>query len=179
MPFALCAAQVLAEEISVPLGLQAELLAKVAAYDRNLKERSGARVHVLIVQKSGVEESKATAARLERAIGDLDSIGGLPHDEAVWSFAGASELGEECKKRSISLVYLTPGFESEVGAVRDALDGMPIMTVSSVADHVPKGIVVGFDLVSGKPKLLVHLGQARRQKIAFSPRLLERAQVYR
>ena len=45
------------------------------------------------------------------------------------------------------------------------------------AGDVPKGIVLSFDLVSGKPKIVVHLGQAKRQDVQFKAELLKLARV--
>jgi hypothetical protein len=38
--------------------------------------------------------------------------------------------------------------------------------------------VLDFDLISDKPKLLVHLGQARKQKVAFGAEILKLMQVH-
>ena len=46
------------------------------------------------------------------------------------------------------------------------------------APHVPKGAVLGFDLVSGKPKLLVHLTQAKKQNAAFKAEALKLMKVF-
>jgi len=43
---------------------------------------------------------------------------------------------------------------------------------------VPRGIVLGFDLVGGKPKMLVNLGQARKQHVAFMAEVLKLAKVF-
>ena len=46
-----------AEEVTVPVGLQAELLVKVADYDRHFVQRADDRVHVLLLTKPGNVES--------------------------------------------------------------------------------------------------------------------------
>ena len=38
--------------------------------------------------------------------------------------------------------------------------------------------VLGFDLVSGKSKLLCHLGQAKKQHVAFKAEVLKLMKVY-
>jgi hypothetical protein len=47
-----------------------------------------------------------------------------------------------------------------------------------MADYVPAGIVLGFDLVSGRPKLVVNLSQARRQHVDFRAEVLKLMKVY-
>src|SRR5262245_36040928 len=83
-----------AEEVLVPVGLQAELVAKVAAYDKNFPARAGDRVHVLILTRAGDAESVRTAAHMEAALRGINDIGGLPHDETTLAYPGAKALAE-------------------------------------------------------------------------------------
>jgi hypothetical protein len=166
-----------AEEVGVPVGLQAELLAKVAAYDKNFAARAGDRVHVLLITRPNDPESVRTAAHMESALRDVKDIGGLPHDEVTFGFPGAKALVDQIKARHAAIVYVTPGLGSEIEGMRDALVGVSVLTVGAVADYVPKGTVLGFDVVSGKPKLVVNLGQARKQGVAFKAEVLKLMRV--
>lgn len=161
----------------MPVGLQAELLAKVAAYDRNLAARAGDKVHVLIVVKPGDSDSASVAARMESALRGLGAIGGLAHDVTTVSWAGADALARRVKASRIAIVYLAPGFRDECDALAGALTGASVLTVGALADFVPRGVVLGFDLVSGKPKMVINLRQARRQNVAFRAEVLKLAKV--
>lgn len=162
----------------MPVSLQAELLAKVAGYDRRLPARAGDVVHVLIVTRPGDADSARIAAQMELALKGRSDIGGLPHDEATAAYAGASTLGQTVRMRRISIVYLTPGLRDEIGAIARALEGVSVLSVASAAEYVPKGVVLGFDLVSGKPKLTVNLTQAKKQDVAFRAEVLKLMRVY-
>ncbi|MFO0679471.1 MAG: YfiR family protein [Polyangiaceae bacterium] len=166
------------EEPGVPIGLQAELIAKVAAYDKNFPTRAGDRAHVLIVTKSGDPDSTRAATHMQSALGALNQVGGLPHDEATVPFTSAAALAQVCRDRRIAIVYLTAGFGADIDAIRAALDGVSVLSIAAIADYVPKGVVLGFDLVSGKPKLLVQLAQAKRQDVAFKAEVLKLMKVY-
>ena len=165
------------DEIAVPIALQAELVAKVASYDRNLAARAGDRVHVLIIVKAKDDASSAFAKHMESALGGLDKIGGLPHDESTSPFGGAKALADACRAKHIAIVYLAPGLGEEMAGIRAALDGVNVLSVAADASDVARGVVLGFDLVSGKPKILVHLGQAKRQDVSFKAELLKLAKV--
>jgi hypothetical protein len=52
------------------------------------------------------------------------------------------------------------------------------LTVAAIPDYVELGVVLGFDVLSGRPKLLVHLGQARRQHVDLRADLLKLARVF-
>jgi hypothetical protein len=169
---------VLGDEVAVPIALQAELVAKVASYDRNLAARAGDRVHVLIIVNAKNADSNRFAKNMESALGGVDKIGGLPHDEVTAPFLGAKALADTCRSKHIAIVYLAPGLGEEVAGIRAALDGVNVLSVAADATDVPKGIVLGFDLVSGKPKIVVHLGQAKRQDVSFKAELLKLAKVH-
>ncbi len=168
-----------ADEVAVPLTLQAELLAKVAGYDKNLPARAGAVVHTLIVTKSGSGDSARTAAGILNGLKAQGAIAGLAHDEAVVVFTDATGLAQTCRDKHAAIVYLTQGFsDDEIASVAKGLEGADVLSAGAVAGFVPKGIVLGFDLVSGKPKLLVHLGQAKKQNVALSASVLKLMTVY-
>jgi hypothetical protein len=167
-----------ADDTAIPVSLQMELLVKVAPYDKNLSPRAGGRVRVLLLTKPDSVESVRAAVQADGALGQKDSIAGLPHERVTHAYAGALELAKTCKSKRVAIVYVTPGFaDGEVRAIARALDGADVLTVSAVASFVPSGIVLGFDLVSGKPKLLVHLRQARRQRVDLSSDVLKLMRV--
>ncbi len=168
----------LAQEVVVPVALQAELVVKVASYDRNLARRAGDRVHVLLLVKANNDASSQFASRMTSALGGVDTIGGLPHDEATTSWTSAKDLVDTCHAKKISIVYLAPGLADDVPTIRGALEGVNVLSVAAVAAEVPKGIVLGFDLVSGKPKIVIHLGQAKKQDVSFKAELLKLAKVH-
>src|SRR6266545_3984079 len=60
-----------ADLIPVPVDRQAELLARVAAYDRNMAARAGDRVRVLLVINVSDPESVVVARRMEAALRSL------------------------------------------------------------------------------------------------------------
>lgn len=165
------------DDVAVPVNLQAELVAKVAAYDRNLPARAGDRVHVVIVVKAKDDGSARFGKHLESALGGVDRIGGLPHDEAIVTYTSAKALADLCRAKRVAIIYLAPGLGEEVSQIRGALEGVNVLSVSAVAGDVAKGVVLSFDLVSGKPKIVVHLGQAKRQDVQFKAELLKLARV--
>ncbi|MCA9627322.1 MAG: YfiR family protein [Myxococcales bacterium] len=170
---------VLAQDVTVPIRLQVKLLAKVAAYDRNMEERAGGKVRVLVLQASSDAESQRTAQRIVAALEREPKIAGLGHTQTRRDYDGARELVKAVKEESFDIVYVTPGLEDAVDEIRGALIGIDVLSVSAVASHVPDGIVLGFDLSGGKPKLQVNLTQAKQQNVAFKSSLLRLAKVYR
>jgi hypothetical protein len=170
-----------ADEVAVPLGLQTELLSRVAAYDKNLEQRAGDDpIELLVLRKPQEPRSVGAAEQLQSALGELPLFAGRAHRLAIADFAGAAGIAQLCRDRRISVLLLTPGFgPDEVSEIARALDGANVLTFSPVAAHVRRGAVVGFDLVSGRSKILVNLAQAGRQRVAFRSDLLNLAVVVR
>lgn len=167
-----------AEGVAVPVELQAELLAKVAVYDRNMPARAGDRLQVLLLTNATDPESARFATRMQVALQAVAQIGGFPHDERIAPFTSASDLSQQCRTRRIGIVFVGPGLSEQVPEIRDALDGLDVLSVAAVADYVAQGVVLGFDVISGKPKLLVHLTRARRQHVELTADVLKLMRVF-
>jgi hypothetical protein len=167
-----------ADETRIPARLQAELLAKVAAYDGRFAARAGQLATVLILVAEGVADSERFGAQIRAELSKQAKLGGVEHMEEIVHFSSPGELAALCRQRRAALVYLAPGLSQFTERIADALTGLDVLSVSAVPDDVSRRIVLGFELVSGRPKLLVHLGQARLQNVAFKPELLRLARVF-
>jgi uncharacterized protein DUF4154 len=169
---ALAARAARAEDVPVPVGLQADLLYVIAGHDRNLPARAGAQVRTLVVSKPGDQAAHA-AAQFRAAAAAKGTVAGLPHAVESATFTSAAALAEACQARHLAIVYLAPGFTAaEAGAIGSALEGGNVLTVAASPAMVKKGVVLGFDLVSGRAKLLVDLTQAAKQRVAFGADVL-------
>ncbi|MEO8905160.1 MAG: YfiR family protein [Polyangiaceae bacterium] len=171
-------ARSIAQSMQVPSAVQAELTAKVAGYDRNFSARAGDKAVILLVAMPDDAESMRAALELKGALSRLPSVGDLPHEEQIVTFSNAATLADTVRARKAAIVYFGPGFAKQIPAVRDALSSLDVLTVAAVPDYVPPGIVLGFDLVSGRPKLLINIPQARKQHIAFPASVLNLMKVY-
>jgi hypothetical protein len=167
----------LAQNVTVPADLQAELLSKVSTYDRNFQPRAGGLVRVLIVVQRGTPRSERSGALFKGALSGLDRLGGLPHEEEIVHYDSAAALGRRCRAERVSIVYVTPGLDGEITQLRVAFSGLDVLTVSEVADYVPAGLVLGFELLSGKPKMVLNLEQAKLQNVHFDPSVLRLMRV--
>jgi hypothetical protein len=147
-----------AQSMQVPTSVQAELLVKVAGFDRNYKTRAG-----------DDAASQRTALEMKSALAKVPSIADLPHEEHIVKSASAAAIAAAARERRAAIIYLGPGYMGQLNALRDAFSSMNVLTVGAVPDYVPSGAaVLGFDLVSGRPKLSIHVPQARKQQVAVA-----------
>jgi len=162
----------LAEDVPVPYSLQAELLLMIAGHDHNLPARAGGEVRTLVLAKPGDEAARAVTQFKAAAAGKA-TVAGLPHAVEVADFTTGPALAGLCKAKHVSIVYLTPGFtSSDASGIAKALEGESVLTASAAPAMVKSGIVLGFDLVAGRAKLLVDLTQAAKQHVAFGTDVL-------
>lgn len=174
---ALSAATWIHAGVDVPGGVQAGLAAKVTSFDRNLSARAGGTVTVLVAVKPGNAQSDAVASDFMAGIQKTGTIGGMPVKASKTNFSGAGALAAAVKSGKVSVVYLSAGLEGDAGAIGGALKGTSVLSVTAERGAVSKGIVLGFDLVGGKPKLLINVGQAKAQSVSLPAQVLQLAQV--
>jgi hypothetical protein len=167
-----------AQSMQVPAAVQAGLIAKVAGFDRNFTARAGGKVLILLAAMPGDAESMHTALEMKGALSRLPKVGDLPHEEQIVVLSSATALAENVRARKAAIVYFGSGFGKQVPAIREAFSGLNVLTIGAIPDYVPSGIVLGFDLVSGRPKLLVHIAQARKQQVSFPGSVLNLMKVY-
>lgn len=166
-----------AESVEVPIRLQAQLLAKVVAYDRNFVERARGRATVLVLVRPGSAESERVGEQLRSELAVLPDLGGLPHVEETARWSSRQAVAELCQRRGAAVLYVSVGLSDEVRGIAEALDGVSVLSVAATPADVEKRVVLGFEAESGRPKLVVQLEQARRQKVAFKPEVLKLARV--
>jgi hypothetical protein len=161
-----------AEDVPVPVNLQADLLFMIAGHDHNLPARGGGEVRTLVLTKASDDSTRA-AAQFKAAAAAKAVVAGLPHSVEVARFTGGPALAEACKAKRLAIIYLTPGFSAaDATAIGQALAGGNVLTVAASPAMVKQGVVLGFDLVAGRAKLLVDLTQAAKQHVAFGPDVL-------
>ena len=76
------------------------------------------------------------------------------------------------RARKAAIVYFGPGFDKQMGSIKATFSSLNVLTVGAVPEYVPSGVVLGFNLVSGRPKLLVNLAQAKEQQVVFPASVL-------
>jgi hypothetical protein len=168
-----------AQSSGIPAELQATLIGKLTSYDRNFPRRAGDVAKVVVLVRPGSAKSELSAATIRAAFGQLDRIGGLPHQEQVIRYESASALATLCRSKRVAVVYVTPGLEDELSAIKSALAGVDVLTVAALPEFVPRGIVLGFEAGSGKTKILVNLTQARQQHVDFKADVLRLMKIHR
>ncbi|MGC4093814.1 MAG: YfiR/HmsC family protein [Polyangiaceae bacterium] len=167
-----------AEAPSAPVPVQAQVIARILPFERGFAQVSANTVGVIIAERSGDADSASAARQMARALEDIGSIAKKPIVSASVTFVSASALVNECKKRSALVLYLTPGLGNEMAAIGAGLAGSRVLTVAAVESDVPRGAVLGIEVVAGKPHMSINLAQAKIQKLDFPSAVLKLARIY-
>jgi YfiR/HmsC-like len=162
-----------AEDPAIPLQLQAELTAKLIEYAQVPSAQGLSVMRIGILVRNGSVESQHFGSELKAAFGRMGTIAGLPHEEAFITWTNAAAFAEEVRRRQLFAVYLTPGLRGEVGAIARALEGAPVISVAALDSYVPGGAILGFELVSGRPRMVLNLAQTRKQGVAFRAQVMK------
>ena len=160
----------------VPIPLQAELVSKAAKYDRRLPSRVDGELRLLSVYAKDDPDSEAVAILFRNRIRRIGDVGGYPVDAESLALESADDLAERCRS-GVAVVYLASGLGTQIRDIAKSLTGVSVLTIASEPRYVPRGVVLGFDLVGGKPKMLVHLTQARAQDVQLRSSLLKLAEI--
>lgn len=166
-----------AEEISVPIPLQVELLDRLLWYERGLQRSAAKELGILIVTRTNNKESARAAAQLGAQLERAKTLAGKSLVFTRVGYESAAQIKKLTIDRRTYLVYLAPGLEDAIGPLASALRGQTVLTVSCVASDVARGAVLGFELASAKPRIALSLARSRDQNLDFAAQLLRVARV--
>jgi hypothetical protein len=161
----------------LPATLQAELVVKVAGYDKNLRARAGSSVRIVIASRSTDEDAR-WSAQVRAAFARTETVGGLPHSEATVVYTKADDLAAACKMEHAAILIVSGSLLDESASIARAFDGIDILTAAPDSEMARRGLVLGLELASGKPKLFLNQSHAIKQKVALSAEVMKLMTVY-
>jgi hypothetical protein len=165
----------------LPPAKQAIFLARVIAYDGNLKTRAGAAVNIAILLKKGDAESEKMADNVMKAFLPLEAATmlGLSVKVSRVSFAGRDALDKAIREGGIDTLYICRGLDSSLADIKTVTRARKVLTMASQEDQLKLGLSLGVFSIDGKNTILVNLEASREEGAAFGPELLRLATVVR
>ncbi|HEY5960609.1 MAG TPA: YfiR family protein [Polyangiaceae bacterium] len=167
----------IAEDITVPVRTQAQLIVKVAGYDRGLVARPGPR-RVLIL-RTRATASQRVADGILAELRSFEAIAGAAHQDQVIEFTSAQDLRKRIDAQGVQVLYVCPGLEDQLVSIGNTLTGLTVLSFGAGPDHAHLGTVIAFDILSGRVQLLVNLRQAQKQNVQLHAEFLKIAKVIR
>jgi len=170
-----------ARATELPPGKQAIFLARVIAYDANLKERAGAAVNIAVLAKKGDKESEKMADLLVKAFTPIETatLLGLPVRISRLSFVGRDGLDKAVREGGIDTLYVCSGLDANLADIKAVARARKALTMASQEAHLKLGLSLGVFDLDGRNTIIVNLEANREEGVAFGPELLRLATVVR
>jgi hypothetical protein len=170
-----------ARATELPPGKQAIFLARVIAYDANLKERAGAAVNIAVLAKKGDKESEKMADLLVKAFTPLETatLLGLPVRISRLYFSGRDALDRAVREGGIDTIYVCGGLDANLADIKAVARARKALTMASQEAHLKLGLSLGVFDIGGRNTIIVNLEANREEGAAFGPELLRLATVVR
>ncbi len=165
-----------AEEPTIPLDLQAQLSAKITEYVQS-PTLDGDHLPLGILVNARDAESMRAGAELRAAFARVSASGRRTFDAEIIPWASASSLVDELARRKIAILFLTPGLSSELDAIVGALAHRQVLTIAAVDAYVARGAILGYELSSGHPRMILNLRQARSQDVVLRAALMKLVRI--
>lgn len=162
----------------LPINLQVQLLSKMSTYVSNFAPKGATSAKVFVVHNGTKEAPTRGANAIGTAITQTGKLGPYTAEVALVPFAGGKQLEAAIAAEQPQVVFLAPELEAKsVSEIVEAVGKGTTLTISGVAEHVRLGSVLGFALVEARPRVLINLKQAERQKIIFLSGLVKHSIV--
>lgn len=179
---ALSAAHVLplfAQDMPVPVQVQASLLPKILSFERQASKQSRSVKVIGILFQSNVRTSLVCAKEFAEAIPRfMQSDDGTPVECRMMEFSSKADLLSELNDDSgIDLIYVTPLRSVDIGAIGRVLQSHRLLSYTGVPAYVDAGLALGVDVAGNRPKIVVNLPVARVAGAEFSSQLLKISRV--
>jgi hypothetical protein len=165
----------------LPPGKQAIFLARVIAYDANLRERAGPAVNIGVLAKKGDKESERGAELLAKAFTSLEAatVQGLPMRVSRIYFGGRELLERAVREGGIDTLYVCGGLDASLSEIKAVARARKVLTMGSQEAQLKAGLALGVFEIDGKNTILVNLEASREEGVAFAPELLRLATIVR
>ena len=163
-----------AQEIAVPVNLQAALFSKVLPFNRTLHSRTKGKIVIGIVCQDRFKFSRSVRDEF------FDAMSKLPPDEiAALQFQlvaidiDKTRLEPSIVNDSIDVLYIAPLRAVDLGEIASISRTKQVLTLTGVPEYVQAGLSVGIGTKAGKPQILINLKAAKLEHADFNSQFLK------
>ena len=170
---------VLSDPLMVPPEIQVPIFLKILTYDRTYEEWDGRTIRIAVLYAPGSAESEEYAESIIRHLAQRSgkTINDLPFDFEKFPMGSARLLEERIRRDTFDVLYLAPGLAGSLEEIISLSHKHHVLTISAVADDVPRGVMFALEVKGGKPRILVNLGSARAAGRRLKSKLLRLCRV--
>ena len=163
-----------AQDMDVPIALQAALITRVIAFDRNAPPANGP-VRIVVVYQEGNRASHAVAHAIEKSLRGV-LISDLPVEVSLVDI-DRRDLTAALSEEQPFAAYLTPVRAVELEHIVRCLRAAQVRSFSGVAAYARAGVGVGIGALGDRPRLYINLSASRAEGADYQSALLQLAEV--
>jgi hypothetical protein len=167
----------IAEEPSIPLDLQAQLSAKITEYVETPPLGGADQLPIGVLVNARDADSMRAGVELRAAFARAGGSGRRTFDAQIIQWASASALVDEIARRKLGIIYLTPGLSADLATIVGALARRRVLTIAAVDTYVAGGAILGYELSSGHPRMILNLRQAKSQEVVLRAALMKLVRI--
>lgn len=173
-----CIGALFAQDITVPIDVQAELFIKVCSFDRALKSQTRKEIVIGVLYQKHYVRSLNTKERFIASVNGMSQaeINGTPV-RCVGIDAESMGWPEKAKAEKLDLLYVCPLRAFNIENIVQYSRNDEVCTLTGVPEFVYHGITIGLDIIGERPQILINIISSKLERRNFSSRLLNLAKI--
>ena len=168
-----------AEKMLVPANIQMTLLLKTLTYDQKLKDRCQDAINIGILYVNNDQSSVEAKDEVIKVLNENSdrTISKLPFYFRELRWHSADSLLIHIQSFKINIIYVCPGNENNVDAIRKLSTSKQVLTMTGMPGYVDKGLSVSIGIKNEKPQIIINLEATKAEGVDFDPKLLRIAKI--
>ncbi|QSQ24334.1 YfiR family protein [Pyxidicoccus parkwayensis] len=156
---------------------QAVITLRALAYDNNLAKRAGGSLAVAVLYKEGHANSVDSSRKWTEALGKLGTlkVQGMSLQVVRLAYTDAAALKGAVAAQGLDALFVCEGLEAEVEALKTLSRAAKVLTITSSAALVEKGLSLGIVLSGDKNTILINAQASAEEGVSFGSDLLRLA----
>ncbi|MHB8093483.1 MAG: YfiR/HmsC family protein [Candidatus Aminicenantales bacterium] len=168
-----------AQDMPVPVGLQAQIFIKVLLFDRTYERRTEDGLVVAVLYQEEFRRSFLAKEEFAAAAADWvdQSSGDVSFRSVFIDVDRAGALSESLAAAGADILYVAPLRSFDVGLIARTACDMRLPAYTGVPEYLSSGLAVSLDLQDNKPRILINLKAAKEMGAEFSSQILILARI--
>ena len=166
-----------AQDMPVPVGVQAALFPKILTFDRNLNGETDNGLVIGVVYQKKFRTSLNVKETFMDALSSAKKRNMLHFHCVPIDISDHTNLEDVISQNKIDILYIAPVRAIEIETITSVSRARKITTLTGVPDYVELGLAVGIGIKGEKPRIIINLPAAKAEGADFKSLLLRMAKV--
>ena len=155
-----------ANDLTVPLDLQAKLFLKALTYDKNLKKQDDNHLTIGVLHFPGQPQSKECATGFYEILEMFKdkTISGLGIQTVLYEYDTPELFRKMISREGVDVVYIAAGPKARISEVIRITQSEKVFSCTGVVDYVTEsGVSMSVGVLNKKPRIYLNLSSAKAE----------------